>query len=201
MAKTRFIGCLHLGDVRLTTGLRKYGSVEEHDKKLITNWNSVVSNDDTVYIVGDVSMEDPSQYGKLRMLKGKKIVVMGNHDLPEHSKHLLEYVDGLCGMHYLELDGLTKNQYKVWVSHAPLHPMELSFVDFNIHAHIHHMKVPYSNVATDYWGQFANIESRHNVGYINVDAQELDFTPKTIEELVSYQYTDKFTMPVKRTIL
>jgi len=51
------------------------------DQYIISRWNERVSNDDTVYIIGDVcyrNSKDASWY--LRRLKGHKILVAGNHD-------------------------------------------------------------------------------------------------------------------------
>ena len=183
MSKIRFIGCLHFGDEYIATNNRKFASSKEHDEHLIKQWNETVADDDVVYILGDISMEDAKHYHKLGSLKGLKFVVMGNHDLPDDSKKLMGYVDGLCGMRYLELPHLL-GKISVWVSHAPLHPQELSFVDYNIHAHIHEMKIPFTDVSAEYWGQFASIISKQGIGYINVDAHMIDYKPKTIEELL-----------------
>lgn len=35
---------------------RPFGSVEEMDRVLIARWNAAVSEDDTVYVVGDVGL-------------------------------------------------------------------------------------------------------------------------------------------------
>lgn len=50
--------------------------------KLIQNWNSVVSKDDTVFHLGDVSayINKRKINNILSSLNGKKILVMGNHD-------------------------------------------------------------------------------------------------------------------------
>ena len=61
---------------------RPFESVQEMDEALIQNWNRVVSEGDTVYVLGDFS-----SYGKeenkslLKRLKGTKILIMGNHDM------------------------------------------------------------------------------------------------------------------------
>lgn len=196
MGKIRFIGCLHFGDKFIGVTKRGFKTTDEHDLHLIDSWNEVVNDDDTTYILGDISNEDPTQYHKLNSLKGNKYVVMGNHDLPEYSKKMLDYVDGVCGMRYLELpvyDFLPEDSkpvvYKIWVTHAPLHPMELSFVGLNIHSHTHEMEVPFTENLVSYWGQDSKIISKSGIGYINVDAHLIGYKPKTIQELIS---TNKF---------
>lgn len=73
---------LHLGHKNIIEYCnRPFKSVEEMNQVLIDNWNSVVSDEDTVYFLGDFCLgprENIIKYGKL--LKGNKILIMGNHD-------------------------------------------------------------------------------------------------------------------------
>ena len=60
---------------------RPFNSVHEMDNELIENWNSVVSNDDIVYILGDISWYDDSKTANIfSRLNGHKILIKGNHD-------------------------------------------------------------------------------------------------------------------------
>lgn len=36
---------------------RGFDSIEEHDEKLVRNWNELVGQDDVVYILGDVMLK------------------------------------------------------------------------------------------------------------------------------------------------
>lgn len=60
---------------------RPYSSVEEMNEAIIANWNSVVKDDDTVFVLGDLGF---CGYEKLEplmaRLKGKKYLIQGNHD-------------------------------------------------------------------------------------------------------------------------
>lgn len=175
MGNVRFIGCLHLGHENMAVKFRGFKDSHEHDEYLISQWNSVVAKRDIVYILGDISMETDEHYYKLNRLNGTKKVVLGNHDLGKHVPELLNYVDSVSGMiHYKGF----------WLSHAPLHPQELTFVKGNIHAHIHEMKVPNTIVDVDYWCEKRVIKSGHGDKYYHVDAKVLDFKPITIEELI-----------------
>lgn len=76
---------LHLSHINVISYCdRPYKNVHEMNQQLIKNWNSVVQEDDTVYVLGDVSMLGKSQMEKLKsfikQLKGNKILIMGNHD-------------------------------------------------------------------------------------------------------------------------
>lgn len=60
---------------------RGFTSSEEHDETIIQNWNSVVQNDDVVYVLGDLMLEDNNAgLEKLNRLNGKIYIVWGNHD-------------------------------------------------------------------------------------------------------------------------
>jgi calcineurin-like phosphoesterase family protein len=175
MSNVRFIGCLHLGHEWIAK-YRGFNNSMEHDKHLILKWNEVVNKKDLVYILGDITMETPEYYPLLNNLKGRKKIILGNHDLPKDVPLLLNYVDSVCGMMHYKKGLLT---------HAPIHPSEISFYDWNIHAHIHHVnnihecKVPYR------YGENLDLidpqPTKHK--YINVDALLVDYQPKTLKEL------------------
>ena len=60
---------------------RPFSSVEEMDEHLISAWNSRVRPSDTIYILGDLifrSTASPDSY--LSRLRGKKHLILGNHD-------------------------------------------------------------------------------------------------------------------------
>lgn len=66
---------------------RPFQSVEEMNKALIDNWNSVVGNEDTVYHLGDFCWKGVQSWQKIReQLNGKIILIAGNHDEPFLSK-------------------------------------------------------------------------------------------------------------------
>lgn len=60
---------------------RPFETIEEMNQALINNWNSVVKEDDTVFVLGDMGF---CGYDKLEplmsQLNGKKYLIQGNHD-------------------------------------------------------------------------------------------------------------------------
>ena len=55
--------------------------VEDHDNKLIENWNKVVTDKDLVFILGDIGFYTPTKLNKIiKQLNGDKILITGNHD-------------------------------------------------------------------------------------------------------------------------
>jgi len=82
-----FTSDLHFGHKNVIQHCnRPFSSVEEMDAKLIENWNKrVTSKDkDKVYVLGDFSFKEPSQY--FNKLNGEKFLVYGNHDEKALSK-------------------------------------------------------------------------------------------------------------------
>ena len=77
-----YISDLHFGHKKcIEFDSRPFSSVEEMDAAIIQNWNSKVSDEDDVYILGDFCYRnayDPTWY--LKQLKGKKHLIVGNHD-------------------------------------------------------------------------------------------------------------------------
>ena len=65
--------------------MAEIADTEAHNKKLVENINSVVKEDDELWILGDVSyrtpMEDMQHW--VKQLNGKKHMIIGNHDGPE----------------------------------------------------------------------------------------------------------------------
>lgn len=176
MCDVRFIGCLHLGHKNLVKDLRGFNDIDKYHEHFINQWNSVVKKKDLVYILGDITMETSEFYPILDKLKGRKKVVLGNHDMGKDIPELLKYVEEVSGMiHYKGY----------WLTHAPLHPQELTFVKGNIHAHIHEMTIPEVEVTVNYWDKQATFKSSSGDKYFNVDAEKLNYKPVTLKELVN----------------
>ena len=120
-----FIGDLHLFCRNQTNeGIcnhdrRPFDTVEEMNETILRKWNAKVNNGDTVVIHGDVSMrgKNDALIGLVSQLKGKKILLAGNHDQLTDYRYtkLYEQVRD-----YLELDiSFGGKAYKVACSHYP----------------------------------------------------------------------------------
>lgn len=79
---TYFTSDLHLGHsniIRMCN--RPFHSVEEMNDTLIDNWNSRVTEHDDIYILGDLFYKAALDVNNvLKNLKGKKHLIIGNHD-------------------------------------------------------------------------------------------------------------------------
>ena len=60
---------------------RGFASIEEHDRVIIDNWNSIVKPEDEVYVLGDMMLVD-NEHGMecVGALHGRIKVIFGNHD-------------------------------------------------------------------------------------------------------------------------
>lgn len=156
------ISDLHLGHTNMAIK-RGFSSVEEHDETIIEKWNSVVRKGDTVWVLGDLTMEKATVYPKLSSLNGYIKVVGGNHDTPNHSKKMLEYVNGICGVYGMG---------EFVLSHVPVHPSMLTTPErwrYNIHGHMHE-------------------ETVGDPRYVNVSCEKVDYMPVTFD-LIKYALT------------
>ena len=77
---------LHLGDNSVVfTGQRPYGSTTAMNRALLAAWRATVRHDDTIICLGDVAhpdfWSDRLHSGDLRACPGRRILIMGNHDI------------------------------------------------------------------------------------------------------------------------
>lgn len=71
----------HKNILRYCKDTRPFNTIEEMNAALIKGWNSVVSDKDEIYHLGDISLGDAVQTREfLRQLRGKKHLILGNHD-------------------------------------------------------------------------------------------------------------------------
>ena len=59
---------------------RPFATVEEMNETLISNWNRKVHANDTVFVMGDMFFRTTDPEPILQRLKGKKHLIVGNHD-------------------------------------------------------------------------------------------------------------------------
>lgn len=59
----------------------QFSTIEEMNAKIVENINSVVTDNDELYILGDIGFGDLSiTIELLKQINGKKIIIEGNHD-------------------------------------------------------------------------------------------------------------------------
>ena len=83
MSEIYYISDLHLGHKNVIKfDDRPFSSLEQMHNTIIENWNKRVSNEDTVYILGDFCWRKEPEWGEfIDALRGNKVLIRGNHDL------------------------------------------------------------------------------------------------------------------------
>lgn len=75
----------YIGDLHIGCKNSFENRTLEHDQIIINNWNTVVHNNDTVFILGDIgrlgnNKDNAYVASIISQLKGKKVLILGNHD-------------------------------------------------------------------------------------------------------------------------
>ena len=108
---------------------RPFNNIDEMNKELIKKWNNVVSKNDIVYHLGDFCFSNtPSDF--LKQLRGKVILIMGNHDKKIKKNVNFWYDQGFYKVYDKPI--ITDNY--VILSHEPI--TQITFSTINIHGPI-----------------------------------------------------------------
>lgn len=82
---------------------------------LIKNWNSVVSPTDTIFHLGDFAFGGSELWkGVLSQLNGKKILILGNHDMKNVRTGYLQMFDKVVQQMQIYIEGRT-----IYLNHYP----------------------------------------------------------------------------------
>lgn len=156
---------------------RPFATIEEMDETLIRNWNAKVTNGDTVYILGDLLFrnEKPAEE-YLKQLKGKKHLIIGNHDRDWVKKcNLKDFFESVNNLHFIS-DG----KRQMTLCHYPMMSWPHMTRCYMVFGHIH------GNTDADYWPLI-----RENDLMLNAGADVNGFAPVTFEEMQENNYRHK----------
>lgn len=162
---------------------RPFKNIGEHDFRLVQLWNSRIKEEDTVFHLGDFCFKQlkgqtPSYY--LNQLKGKIIVIKGNHDSEDGVKTcILEMRLRLGGKELL----LVHN------------PSDIGYTDADLVlcGHIHqHWRF---NKITTYDSEGKEI--LFSTDYCNVGVDVWNYTPISINEILREYIKWKRTSPTE----
>ena len=148
---------------------RPFATIEEMNEAMIAAWNERVTGNDTVFILGDLFFRCADPEAILRRLKGKKRLIVGNHD-----SSWMDWVD--LNKYFVSVDNLTEfsdGVHGMTLCHYPLLTWKHKLRTYMIHGHIH------NDTTSDY---FPLIAARERVLNAGVDIN--GFRPVTFEELV-----------------
>lgn len=81
MNKIYLTSDLHLGHNKdFVYAARGFENVEEMNEAIIERWNSIVDDEDDIYVLGDLVLGSTQNIDYLNRLKGRIHIVFGNHD-------------------------------------------------------------------------------------------------------------------------
>ena len=166
-----YISDLHLGHKNaLVFDNRPFESIEQMWSTIKNNWNSKVTDEDHVYILGDIAYRskiNPIEY--LSKLNGKLHLVVGNHDVNtilknENTRSIFESID-----YYKRIDDGGRI---VILCHYPIAVWDMKHRgSYHIYGHVHNQ----INVATEF---MISQERAFNCGCMNNG-----YVPCSLEEL------------------
>ena len=148
---------------------RPFDTIGQMNEHFIENWNSKVSGGDTVYIVGDLFFRCPEPEPILQRLKGKKHLIIGNHDSSWMDKVALEryFVD------VRDFKVITDGTRAITLCHYPLLTWKHQLKTYMIHGHIH------GDTTGDFFPLICRRERLLNAG-VDING----YAPVTFAELV-----------------
>ncbi len=153
---------------------RPFRDANEMNEKLIQNWNSLVTQGDEVFILGDVTMKGPDQaFFVLSRLVGKKYLIRGNHD---------NFADNDEWQQYQWVFEWVKDYFELKVDNQVFVLCHYPFAEWNqqrrgsIHLHGHQHNRPDYNLRQRQEGM-----RRFDVG---VDAN--GFAPVSLQKIINF---------------
>lgn len=132
-----FTSDLHFGHKNIIKLCEEpFSSIEERDALIIKNWNSVVTDEDSVYVLGDISWYPIAKTCELvSKLNGKIHIIIGNHDSKKDLKTLLNL--GLI-VDYKVYEELAIDRKKICLFHYPIEEWNGWYRNsIHLHGHIH----------------------------------------------------------------
>ena len=175
-----FTSDLHFGHKNIIRyDNRPFISVEDMDETLIRNWNKKVSQNDLVYILGDISWYDDAKTCEIfSKLNGRKVLIKGNHD--RVNGNIKKYFEEITDYKEITLP----DKKHIVLCHYPI-------VFFNRHHYGSYML--YGHVHNSHeWHMTENYKFELNkldipCNMFNVGCMLWNYEPVTIEEILNFE--------------
>lgn len=168
-------------------GGRSFSSIEEHDQLIINNINSVVTPQDNLYFLGDVSWYKPDKTAELlQQINCKnRFLLIGNHDRFAKDGRCKKLFSGIYDMKQIE-----DNKRQLFLSHLPVMMWTGQHRGvIHLYAHLHNTpeEIDYQEFVHEL---DKRIKNRDGDGYkpvraFNVGCMLWDYKPVTLEEILS----------------
>lgn len=184
MSKIYVTSDLHFGhDREFIWKVRGYNSVDNMNIDLVSKWNSIVTDEDDVYVLGDLMLGLPQNIEYVKKLHGKLHIVLGNHDTKKREemyKELNNVVEVACAIR------LDYKKYHFFMTHYPcltgnLEKEHLRQMTLNLYGHTHQKTNFYEDRPYMY---HCGVDS-HNGYPVDLDQVIEDMKTK-VQECISY---------------
>lgn len=176
-----YISDLHLGHENVIKhDSRPFSDAAEMHKILVKNWNNAVAYNDEVYILGDFAWKNSEGLEALGELRGRKFLVLGNHDKPtSEMKAYFEWVKDYAV--------ITDGEAQVVMSHYPIaHWYNQYRGTVHLYGHVHNNN---DHIA---FKQYADICKSMNIPFecynVGCMLDHMGYTPRTLNEIRSKKY-------------
>ena len=146
---------------------RPFDSAKEMAEEIIKNWKKRVTDEDTVFILGDVGLYHVDEIAEiLNHLPGKKVLIKGNHDIYNlKSKTFRNCFEKISS--YLEVKD---DNDIIALFHYPIEEWNGFFRNrLHFHGHVHNKEENLKKIP----------------GRYNVSVDVLGYSPRTKEEIIS----------------
>lgn len=185
----RYIADLHFDHENIIKhDKRPFLNAIEMEGVMVKNWNSVVKNEDTTYIMGDFCWGKEEKWiSILKLLKGNKVLLKGNHDLKNMSKELRKMFQDICD--YKEI---TDCQKHIIMSHYPILLYKGSY-NPNCYMLCGHVHMTRENDLLESWiedikrKKFYDYDNCGNIYNVGCMMPWINYTPRTLEEIIYYR--------------
>jgi len=162
----------HFNIIRLCS--RPFATVEEMDATMLSRWNAKVREEDTVYILGDLFYRAATVEPILEQLKGRKHLILGNHDGSWTDRvDLAKHFESVQTLKEVNVDGRL-----LTLCHYPMLSYPWARRGYMIYGHIH------NNVGDDYWPLIQRRPRMLNAG-VDING----FEPVSFDEMVANNKT------------
>ena len=164
-----FTADMHLGHrAVINMQNRPFENVDEMNRTIISNYNAIVSANDTVYLLGDLchrmKVEEANEI--ISTLKGNKILIRGNHDKKYDESLFVDIADFIT---------ISANGIYVALMHYPMLSWPKSHHgSLHLHGHVH--------------GRRADNEANRDAGILRYDVgvEANDYCPVSIRQIQSF---------------
>lgn len=179
MSNTFFTSDLHLfHDKNFVYEARGFSSIDEMNEAIVERYNSVVRDDDFVFILGDIALNN---YDKgleyIGRLRGHKWLIIGNHDMSK--SRIAKCKESGHFFNVVTADVLIDGKRTFYLSHYPTITSngEEKYFPINLYGHTHQKDNFYNNNPKMY---HVGVDS-HNCYPVSLEEIKTDIRNKIAE--------------------